>query len=142
MIVLDASVAIKWFLVEPETPEAVRVARAILQGKDLFAVPELFYYEVFSVVARKHHASSQWAGSGMAWLLNLPLRRMPVTPDLAVQMQTFMARGLTGYDAAYAALAWRSQGRWLTYDETAKRRLSSPDWIVSHLDPPGLHPEK
>ncbi len=133
MIVLDASVAIKWFLVEPETPDAVRVVQAILQGRDLFAVPELFYYEVFSVVAKKHATPSQWANEGMTWLLNLPLRRMPVTPDLAVQMHTFMAQGLSGYDAAYAALAYRSQGRWLTYDEEAKRRLSSPDWIVSHL---------
>jgi len=134
MIVVDASVAVKWFLIEPETSGAVQVADKILRGADVFAVPELFYYEVFSVVMRKHNEPSRWAKSGMTWLLNLPLQRMPISADLAIEMADFTARGLTGYDAAYAALAYRNGGRWLTYDETARKMLASPAWIISSLD--------
>jgi len=73
MIVVDASVAIKWFLIEPETPEAVHVVDRILRSTEVFVVPELFYYEVFAVVARKHQSPPKWAKEGMPWLLNLPL---------------------------------------------------------------------
>jgi len=69
----------------------------------------------------------------MTWLLNLPLRRMPMTDELASEMAGFVARGLTGYDAAYAALAHRHGGRWLTYDDTAARILESPPWIIREI---------
>lgn len=131
MTVIDASVAIKWFLVEPETPAAMRVARAALEGADVFAVPELFYYEVYSVVVRRHTEPNRWAKSGMRWLLNLPLRRMPMTAALAEGMRDFTIRGLTGYDAAYAALARAHQGLWLTFDRKAAAALGQPDWIVT-----------
>ncbi len=133
MIVVDASVAIKWFLIEKETPDALQVAKKILRGADVFAVPELFYYEVFSVVMRKHQNPVFWAESGMRWLLNLPFQRMPVSVDLSSAMAIFVAQGLTGYDAAYAALAQKHGGQWLTYDESARKLLSSPAWIISQL---------
>lgn len=130
MTVIDASVAIKWFLVEPETPAAIRVARAALEGGEVFAVPELFYYEVYAVVARRHADPERWAAAGMRWLFNLPLRRMPMTIELAERMRAFTASGLTGYDAAYAALARAHDGRWLTFDRKAAAALGEPDWIV------------
>ncbi len=133
MIVVDASVAVKWFLIEKETPDAMQVVHQILRGKDVFCVPELFYYEVFSVVMRKHQQPVQWAKSGMHWLLNLPLQRVPMGEDLSSEMSNFIARGLTGYDAAYAAIAQKNGGKWLTYDETARKLLSCPPWIISQL---------
>ncbi|MCC6357008.1 MAG: type II toxin-antitoxin system VapC family toxin [Verrucomicrobiae bacterium] len=131
MTVVDASVAIKWFLVEPETPAAMRVARAALEGDDVFAVPELFYYEVYAVVTRRHADPARWATAGMRWLLNLPLRRMPMTVALAEGMREFTALGLTGCDAAYAALARAHGGRWLTFDRRAATLLGAPDWVVA-----------
>ena len=128
--ILDASVAIKWFLVEPETPRAIAVARNILAGSAVFAVPELFYYEVFSVVIRKHKDPSSWAASGMHWLLNLPLQRMTLTQPLAEEMARFVDRGLTGCDAAYAALATLNRGTWLTFDKKASRLLGAPKWVA------------
>ena len=133
MIVLDASVAIKWFLKEKETEEAVRIVDCILLGKDLFAVPELFYFEVFTVVMRRHQDPKRWANTGMRWLLNLPLEHVPMTAELSTAMADFTNQGLSGYDAAYAALALRHHGKWLTYDHRAKEMLSSPPWIVSRL---------
>lgn len=131
MTVVDASVAIKWFLVEPETPAAIKVARAALEGSDVFAVPELFYYEVYAVMTRRHTDPDRWASGGMRWLLNLPLRRMPMTAALAEAMREFTSKGLTGYDAAYAALARAHDGRWLTFDHRAAAVLGEPDWIVA-----------
>lgn len=131
MIVLDASVAIKWFLIEAETPRALTVAQDILRGQHLYCVPELFYFEVFAVLARKHANPRLWADQGMRWLLNLPLKRMSMTREWAQRMQGFASQGLTGYDAAYAALAHPHGGKWLTFDVQAKAQLGSPHWIVA-----------
>lgn len=128
--VLDASVAIKWFLVEPETPRAIVLASKVLAGPGVFIVPELFYFEVFAVVTRKHEDPGAWASSGMRWLLNLPLRRMSLTQQVSEEMLRFTTLGLTGYDSAYAALASLHQAKWLTFDSKASAVLGNPNWVV------------
>ena len=130
MIVLDASVALKWFIREPETTESVRILDGLAMGREQAAVPELFYYEIFAVLARKHADFTLWAREGVPWLMNLPLRRFPLLPAHAPVMQEFTARGLTGYDAAYAALALTNDWIWLTYDTRARMTLDNPAWIV------------
>jgi predicted nucleic acid-binding protein len=131
MFVLDASVAIKWFLREPGTPAALEVARAVLRGEGPFFVPELFYYEVLSVTAKKTDAATKLTPRRMRWLANLPLRRTPLTRELVEAMMPFLDAGLTGYDAAYAALARATGSRWLSYDARVRRKLGDPAWIVA-----------
>ena len=57
--VLDASVAVRWFVSEEAHPHADAVLERLLEAPELFAVPELFYYEVHAVLARVRpdHAS-------------------------------------------------------------------------------------
>jgi predicted nucleic acid-binding protein len=133
MIVLDASVAAKWFLIEAESDVAVDIARRILRGDDTFAVPELFFYEVFSVVSRKHQDPARWAARGVEWLFQLPLQRVGMSPSLARRMAEFTRQGLTGYDAAYAALARAYDAVWLTFDTHAAKLLGEPSWVRSRL---------
>ncbi len=131
MIVLDASVALKWFVQEPESDTAVRIIDELATGRLRAVVPELFYYELFAVLARKHANFQLWAREGMPWLMNLPLRRFPLLPEHAPVMHAFTARGLTGYDAAYAALAQANEWTWLTYDTRARKALKNPRWIMN-----------
>lgn len=130
MIVLDASVGVKWFLREAETETAMKLLDVLAAGQEVAAIPELFYYEVFAVVARKHENPGLWAKEGWPWLLDLPLRRVPVYAELGLAMQQFAAQGLSGYDASYAALASLHNGRWITFDRRASALLGDPDWIV------------
>jgi len=130
MIVLDASVAVKWFLREPETDGALAVARSLFAGTETAMVPELFYYEVFSVVIRKHQDPSGWAEGGWPWLMRVPLKRLSLDASLAVLMGDFVKAGLTGYDASYAAISRRYSAPWMTFDDRAARALGSPEWIV------------
>lgn len=129
MYVLDASIAIKWFLLEPETPAAMNIARAVLRGDGPFFVPELFYYEVLSVTAKKTPNAQQLTPQRMRWLANLPLRRTALAPELVNAMMPFLGQGLTGYDASYAALAQTTSSKWLTYDTQARKKLGNPSWI-------------
>lgn len=130
MIVLDASVAIKWFLREPETDQALALVRSLFAGTEIAMVPELFYYEVFSVVIRKHQDPPGWAAGGWPWLMRVPLKRLPMDSALAGVMMEFVKAGLTGYDAAYAAMARQYGVPWMTFDDRAARTLGSPVWIV------------
>jgi predicted nucleic acid-binding protein len=54
--VLDASVAIRWFLEDEFDENAERVLNRLVHEPGLFAVPELFCFETFSVLQRLHPA--------------------------------------------------------------------------------------
>jgi predicted nucleic acid-binding protein len=49
--------------------------------------------------------------------------RQPMTESLAVHAARFVKKGLTGYDATYAALAAEMKGKWLTFDQKAHECL-------------------
>ena len=54
-----------------------------------------------------------------------------MTENLAYNAVGFTKRGLTGYDATYAALAKEVNGIWLTFDKKAHNRIK--DEGISHL---------
>ena len=66
MIVLDASVSLKWFVPgEPLAAEAAKVLDAIAEDPRPYAVPELFMNEVLAVLARLPGATRD--GSVRRW---------------------------------------------------------------------------
>ena len=50
--VLDASVAVRWFLDGNDQRTVDAVLERLLAEPEQFAMPELFFYEVFAVLAR------------------------------------------------------------------------------------------
>ena len=117
--VVDASVAIRWYLEEESHDCADTVLKAIIEDPNRFAVPELFAFEVYAVLQRLHPNGLQAFRKGIIPLLQGGLLRHPMTDDLAVKANRFVEKGLTGYDACYAALARDLKGRWLTFDKKA-----------------------
>ena len=103
--VIDASIGVKWFIEEEDCESADRVLDDIWRGEREFAVPELFFFEVFSVCMRLHPAPEEFARQDMPFLLSLPLTRVQMTGPLAARAAELSVRGLSGYDATYAALA-------------------------------------
>ncbi len=117
--VIDASVAVRWFIEQESHPHADLVLEKMLSHPDRFAVPELFCFEVYAVLCRIHPHGTEVFLKGMIPVLNCGILRYPMTEGLALQTSAFIDRGLTGYDACYAALAKELKGRWLTFDEKA-----------------------
>jgi len=124
MWVIDASVALKWFLEEETHPHADAVLRRLIDQPGSFAIPELFCFEVFSVLARVHPRGQEVFLTGVMPLVNGGLLRQAMTDTLAQHAAGFVGLGLTGYDACYAALALELQGCWLTFDEKAHRTIA------------------
>jgi predicted nucleic acid-binding protein len=117
--VIDASVAVRWFINEEAHPLADEVLEQVISEPEKFAVPELFAFEVFSVLLRVHPNGLEAFRKGIIPLLQGGIFRQPMTESLAVKANRFVKLGLTGYDACYAALARDLKGRWLTFDKNA-----------------------
>jgi predicted nucleic acid-binding protein len=117
--VIDASVALRWLIKEEAHAHADEVLEKLIDDPGRFAVPELFAYEVFSVLLRVH-SRGLWAfRKGIIPILQMGIFRQPMTETVAVKTNRFVKLGLTGYDACYAALAQDLKGVWLTYDKKA-----------------------
>jgi predicted nucleic acid-binding protein len=117
--VIDASVAVRWFIEEETHPLADEVLEQVISEPEKFAVPELIAFEVFSVLKRLHPSGLEVFRKGIIPLLQGGIFRQPMTESLAVKANRFIKLGLTGYDACYAALARDLKGRWLTFDKKA-----------------------
>lgn len=119
--IIDASVALRWFLKEENHPNSDAVLRRLIDSPENFAVPELFCFEVFSVLCRIHPKGHDVFINGVIPLINGGMLRQPMTESLADHAIHFVKKGLTGYDACYAALALEFKGLWLTFDKKAHR---------------------
>ena len=117
--VLDASVAVRWFLKDESHPNADAVLGRLIDHPEFFAVPELFCFEVYAVLCRIHPCGQDAFLKGMIPILNSGILRQPMTESLATRASRYVERGLTGYDACYAGLAKEISGTWLTFDQKA-----------------------
>jgi predicted nucleic acid-binding protein len=123
--VIDASVAIRWFLKEEAHPHAEAVLRRLIDQPAFFAVPELFAFETYAVLNRLHPHGDEVFVKGLIPLLHGGIFRQPMTETMAVLAAKYVKKGLTGYDACYAALAEELTGVWLTFDEKAQRLVAT-----------------
>ncbi|HEY4025491.1 MAG TPA: type II toxin-antitoxin system VapC family toxin [Candidatus Dormibacteraeota bacterium] len=117
MIVLDSSAYCESLLRTSEDPLRERLA-----GMDVVHVPDGFDIEVLNVLRRLCAAGSITAEEGVAELLALmaavDIRRHSVLPLLPDMWR--LRHNVTGYDAAYVALAARLELPLMTAD----RRLA------------------
>ncbi len=123
--VLDASVALRWYLEEETNASVEAIHRRILEEPSLFAVPELFGYEVFSVLFRVHPIPRKTFLEGILPFLQSGVLRYPLTAGVAQRAARFVGIGLTGYDSMYAALAEELGACWLTFDARAHACLAA-----------------
>lgn len=128
--VIDASVAVRWFIDEEAHAHA---EEKVIDSPERFAVPELFAFEVFSVLQRIHPNGLEAFRKGVMPLLQGGILRQPMTEGLALIADRFVKLGLTGYDACYAALAKDLKGIWLTFDKQAhgliQKEKMPPSWL-------------
>ena len=136
--VIDASTAVRWYLESLSHPHADEVLRKVLSRPELFAVPELFTYEVLSVLYRIHPDASEIYKNDVNRLLRSGILRYPMTDHIFGRAEKFITMGLTGYDACYAALAEELDASWLTFDAKACRMLTDNETVEKDSEEPLL----
>ena len=139
MWVVDASVAVRWFIEQEYQPHAEQILHKMISHPEKFAIPELFSFEVYAVLCRMIPKGAEVFIEGMIPILNCGILRYPMTENLAHKAAIFIELGLTGYDACYAALAKEVNGTWLTFDEKAHALIENQK--ISHAIMRNMPPE-
>ncbi len=136
--VIDASVALRWYLADEAHANADLVLERLLQEPEMFAVPELFFFEVLAVLSRTHPRCAEVYRETFLPATEAGMLRYPMTETLARRTEPFVASGLTGYDAVYAGLARELDGSWLTFDSRAHQAIAYQNVscdLNTHLPP-------
>jgi predicted nucleic acid-binding protein len=127
MLVVDASVAIKWFLVEPGDREAL----ALLDSDHPLIAPELVVAEVVNAVSKRLIGG----GIDRAQAADVPLAIVKMFAELR-SVISLAGRALQiaaelrhpAYDCFYLALAEERQAKLVTADRRLLGRLAGTPW--------------
>jgi predicted nucleic acid-binding protein len=122
-LVVDASVAVKWFHEqgEPSVAEARRLMAAHRDGEVILSVLDLTAYEVGNVMLVSLRRTAEQATATLTALRALCPAIVPSQSDLARAADLADEHGLTFYDAAYAAVARERGGTLVTADRALVR---------------------
>jgi len=129
--ILDASVAIKWYVKGTEHPNADLVLKKLLKEPELFAIPELFTYEILSVLYRLQPEAQEIYSKDINRILHSGILRYPMTENIYTRADRFIKKGLIGYDAVYVALAEELGGTWITFDAKAHNKIASENLSIN-----------
>ena len=119
-VVIDSSVAVKWFVNEPDSPIAHQILDVYREGRLTMLAPTLIYAEVASIIWKK----CVLQGMGAAPVQNvlddfrlLDFETIPISELVDDALRLAVEHRRTVYDALYLALCQREQCPFVTSDE-------------------------
>jgi predicted nucleic acid-binding protein len=127
MLVVDASVAVKWFLDEPGDREA----RALVERSEALIAPELIVAEVLNAISKRLLAGDADIRQGprVAAVLPKVLAQIRSLGPLAARTLEIAAElRHPAYDCFYLALAEERQAKLVTADRRLLGRLAGTPW--------------
>lgn len=129
-LVLDASVAVKWVLPNPETltAESLQLLKSYADGKINFIVPDLFWAEVANVLwkgVRQRRWSKAVAENAAAELRDRNFFTISSHTLLPEALKIALAYDRSVYDSLYVALAIQFRTELVTADERLANALAA-----------------
>lgn len=127
MIVLDASVVLKWIFDDEDGGDcAVRLRDEHIAGKEIIAVPDLLFYEIGNVLATKTRLSEAAVAEAFALLWDFSLERFDLGLDEFQGSLTLCRKyKITLYDAAYVELSRKLKCSFVTADRKLYEKVRS-----------------
>jgi predicted nucleic acid-binding protein len=140
--VVDASVGIKLFLIEPLSDRTDALfAHLADEPPSRFYVPDLFFVECTKILwkyVRRFGYPADAAQQDVAHLTRLPLQVVSTVALAEAALELSAQHGSTAYDSAYVALAQQLSLPLVTADEALARRFENTSLNVRFLgDWPG-----
>ena len=126
-LVIDASVACKWFLEEPLSTEA----RALAETGEAFSAPDLILVECANAAWRRVSGETVPRAQAEAFISALPHWFDSLVPAARLHVRAFeMACALDHpvYDCQYLALAEDEETRLVTADRAFAKRVRRSPW--------------
>lgn len=123
-LVVDASVAIKWYV--PEVHSAV--AARLLEGADELLAPDLIFPEFGNILWKKRRLGEireAEAREILKALRTVPLQVYPSEPLLDAAFEIAIGLNRSVYDSLYVALAESQDCRFVTADRKLHNALQS-----------------
>jgi len=138
LLVLDASVAAKWFLPRAEEPlaeEALALLRQYAGGEIELTVPDLFWAELGNILwkaVRTRRIPEKAATQALRDMLRYGLPTIGGILLAEDALTIALSTGRTVYDAMYLALAVQRESIFVTADERLVNALAT-HWPVKWL---------
>jgi predicted nucleic acid-binding protein len=127
-LVIDSSVAVKWFVPEPYSIEARRILDGYRLGTVSFLAPDLLYAEVGNIIWKKQQFQGLAAADAQQVLTEFQAITFFVTPSahlLSDAYQLAITYQRTVYDSLYVALSEQARCQFVTADERLVNALST-----------------
>ena len=125
MNVIDASVAIKWFVDESDSELALKILEEVQEKPLLFVVPDFFFIEMMSVLSRIEKDVTKLQNY-LTDLEDLGIARIGIGHSILMDSAAIALKTkISGYEAFYAATAKAIGGIWITADRKAHEKVAS-----------------
>ena len=127
-IVVDSSVAIKWFVVEPYSDEARKILDEYKAGEINLLAPDLINAEVGNIVWKKHRLQAlnvEEAREIIDTFGNITFTFTSCTDLLNKAYDLAIAHERTVYDMMYVALSQKENCQFVTADERMVNAIGS-----------------
>lgn len=130
MIVLDASVVLKWFQEERDSEKALAFEERHVRGEETIAAPDLLFYEIANVLRHQKGIRVDAIEAALEVLGQLEIQALSFSPfDLKEVVKFAAAQDTSVYDALYVILARRLGCRFVTADKRLYMKLRTLGWV-------------
>ena len=120
-MIIDTSVAVKWFFTdEGEREKAVSILDHLVGHPDLFLVPDLFFQELAAVLIRKSKFEKEFVMESLRTVYSMGIQTVSAGGELSEKGIILSCKyRISYYDAVFLASAERFKAIWLTADQKA-----------------------
>ncbi len=126
MIVLDASVVVKWFSEEEYTKEALEIRERVRRGEENAIVPDLLLYELSNALKYNPHFDADDIKDALTSIFDMEIEIITPIPEIIHSaIRIAFEYDITVYDAIYVALAEETGLDFITADRRLYERVSA-----------------
>jgi predicted nucleic acid-binding protein len=127
-LILDSSVIAKWFFVENDSDNAIKIKEQFTNNKISISVPLLLYYEINNLLktaVKKYRIDEGDAIKVYKAFLQLNFVTYSSEFLLQTTIETAIKYDISSYDATYVALSEYLQIQFLTADQKLLNKIKS-----------------
>ena len=133
-LIIDASVAVKWFIPEPDSEKATKLRDRHIDGSLTLMAPDLLIYEVANALTYHPELTTEDIKEDIEALFMLDLDLIQPSSELAASAaEDARQHKITLYDSSYLALAEATSSTLITAD-TKLRDHTHETGLVLTLD--------